>query len=157
MPHTPSLTTILSQHRENTDQNHLHLAEMLNRIATSCRINAPSARQCANCPSDAREACQNTLIEVAMEFMTFLIDHQRCEDELMTQLPRTRHTEAHCTSHREAHFEFCTRYNKTILHFHARAQSENIHTLEILITDWIRQHAIDFDNRFSQLIEETHV
>jgi hemerythrin len=153
----PNSAAISFQLKANIDRDHAQLATMLARITASCHISTPSERRCAHCPLDVKETCQNMLIEVAMEFMTFLIDHQRCEDELMAKLPRTKIHQTHCVSHRESHFDFCTRYNRTVLHFHVREQSENIHTLESLITNWIRQHALDFDSRLSLLIEEAHV
>lgn len=142
--------------RINADRDHTQLAHMLGRItANGCTVELP-ARDCTKCTPATTEACRVTLTEVAMEFMVFLIEHQRQEDRMMAQLPRTHANQSHCVRHRDAHVEFTSRYNKLIWRFDHLPPSDNIRTLETLICDWIRDHALDFDSRLIRLIEDAH-
>lgn len=139
----------------NLDRDHALLAKMLERIATNGCTVAQTDRNCALCPAAAAEACRAALTDMAMEFMVFLIDHQRHEDEMMARLPRTDANQAHCILHRDIHVEFTSRYNKLIWRFGHLPLSDSIHMLEALISDWIRHHALDFDSRLIRLLEGT--
>ncbi len=140
----------------NADRDHTQLANMLGRITANGCTTALPVRNCTHCTPATIEACHAALTEVAMEFMVFLISHQRQEDDMMARLPRTHSNQAHCIRHRDAHVEFTSRYNKLIWRFDHLPTSDNIRTLESLICDWIRDHALDFDSRLIRLIENAH-
>lgn len=137
------------------DRDHALLANLLERIATTGCSAEPTDRNCTLCPQATADACRAALTDMAMEFMVFLIDHQRHEDELMARLPRTDANQAHCLLHRDVHVDFTSRYNKLIWRFGHLPLSDSIHMLDTLISDWIRHHALDFDSRLMRLVEDS--
>lgn len=140
----------------NIDRDHALLANMLERIAACGCTAVQSDRNCGQCPPATAEHCRTALSEVAMEFMVFLIAHQRHEDDMMASLPHTRANQAHCIRHRDAHVAFTSRYNKLVWRFDHLPPPDSIRMLETLISDWIRHHALDFDLRLIRLLEDNH-
>lgn len=152
----PAIVASPSPALKSIDRDHVQLAKMLERIATNACPAEQTDGNCGLCPSAKAEACRAELTDMAMEFMVFLINHQRHEDTMMARLPQTQANQAHCIVHRDVHVEFTSRYNKLIWRFGHQPLFDSIHMLEALISDWIRDHALDFDNHLIRLLEETH-
>jgi hemerythrin len=82
-----------------------------------------------------------------------MLEHFHREEELMKSLPRNGPARPHCVAHRKEHVSFSTRYNLAVARIDARTPVTGIRDLDTLLTDWVRSHILEFDQRLAELLK----
>jgi hemerythrin len=83
---------------------------------------------------------------------TLLLDHFQREQELMNSLPRNPAVKIHCERHRREHVSFSTRYNLAAAQLSTCQPAIAAREIEVLVFDWIRSHALEFDAKLAELL-----
>ena len=134
------------------DPDHRALAELLEALERVCMNPATPDCRCDCCPERKVYACQGSLREICTKMQTLLLDHFQREQELMNSLPRNPAVKIHCERHRREHVSFSTRYNLAAAQLSTSQPAIAARELEVLVFDWIRSHALEFDAKLAELL-----
>lgn len=134
------------------DPDHRALAELLEALERICIDPATPDCGCDLCPERNAHACHGSLKEICTKMQTLLLDHFQREQELMNSLPRSPAVRIHCERHRREHVAFSTRYNLAAAQLGNCEPAIAARELEVLVFDWIRCHALEFDAKLAALL-----
>lgn len=137
------------------DADHRALAQILEALGQVCQSPGTPDCRCSRSP-ESSSSCHALLKQLCGRMQTLLLAHFEREHELMNSLPRSAATRAHCERHRRAHVSFSTRYNQAAARLNDSVPAVGAKELEALVLDWIRSHALEFDDELSALLKCAH-
>jgi hemerythrin len=70
----------------------------------------------------------------------------------MNSMPGTETAKTHCVRHRREHVNFSTQYNFAVADLAACQPAIGAARLEALVIDWIRRHALEYDDELAAIV-----
>ncbi len=135
------------------NSDHQTLVELLEELEHVCKNVAADVGRCKQCPGERMLACHAMLRSLCVRMQSLLLDHFEREHELMNLLPSTPATRSHCARHRSEHVSFSTRYNTATKRLHGCEPAIGAREMEALVIDWVRGHALEYDQELSALLK----
>ena len=139
--------TTLHTGQAEIDQQHQILETMIEDLAKFCpKSDKNLLGPCDECTSAQCKQCAEGLSVIAKDLTAFHIGHSTYEERMMELLPPTTVCHAHIKAHKAAHEGMLKQLKKYTPQFIKENLATVAGQLKRLLTDWLGDHVVLFDN-----------
>jgi len=134
------------------DTDHQQLFELLKAARSVC-VDLAGRRNCAACDSSCRHHCENELLAILGDLLSFIVDHFKTEESMMRESLLVMVDRLHCDLHMEDHAAISSRIERIIASLDSVPTVDLLRELDTVLGAWVMKHIATHDMSLVHWIE----
>lgn len=137
---------------QTIDTDHQQLYAILKAARSVC-IDMATRRDCASCDPARRGHCENLLLKLLGDLLSFILDHFKTEESMMRESLLVMVDRLQCESHMEDHAAISSKIERIIAALDSMHTVELLRELDTVLGAWIMKHIATHDMALVHWIE----
>lgn len=134
------------------DADHQQLYAILKAARTVC-LDMTRYRNCASCDQARRDSCENQLLKLLGDLLSFILDHFKTEESMMRESLLVMVDRLQCDSHMEDHAAISSKIERIIAALDSLPTVVLLREFDSVLGAWIMKHIATHDMALVHWIE----
>lgn len=134
------------------DADHQQLYAILKAGRSVC-LDMAAHRSCSACAPERRDHCENHLLKLLGDLLSFILDHFKMEEAMMRDSLLVMVDRMRCESHVEDHAAISSKIERIIAALDSLHTVDLLRELDFLLGAWITKHIATHDMALVNWIE----
>lgn len=137
---------------QTIDADHQQLYDLLKAARSVC-VDMVGRRNCATCTPARQHHCENELLRVLGDLLSFVLDHFKQEESMMRDSLLVMVDRLHCDLHMEDHAAISSRIERIIGCLDSQPTVDLLRELDTVLAAWVMKHIATHDMALVHWIE----
>lgn len=117
----------------------------ITKAARSVCLDMVGFRNCASCLPERQNHCENELIKLLGDLLSFTLEHFRTEESMMRDSLLQMVDRLHCEMHMEDHSAISSKIEQVITSLDSRPTVDLLRELDTVLSVWMVKHIATYD------------
>lgn len=134
------------------DREHRQLFAIL-KVARSVCLDAANFTNCASCNEERRAHCENQLVQLLGDLLSFIVDHFKSEESIMRESLLMMIDRLVCETHMEDHAAISAKIERIVASLDSMQTAGLLRELDTVLGRWVGRHVATHDMALVNWIE----